>query len=74
MLDFTQSPSGYIAGLVVFAFAIGLVCGWGITRSASQTPRCWFDRNEPGPNGWWWEIYRCSNGSERREIVASPRG
>lgn len=37
-------------------------------------PTCKFDRNEPAPQGWWWDIYKCSDGSERRELVASPRG
>lgn len=37
-------------------------------------PTCKFDRNEPGPQGWWWDIYKCSDGTERRVLVASPRG
>lgn len=41
-------------------------------------PTCTFDRNEIGPIGtygqWWWDIYKCSDGTERRILVASPRG
>ena len=41
--------------------------------------RCEFDRNEPGPLGangsqWWWEYYKCDDGTERRMLVAGPRG
>jgi hypothetical protein len=32
MLDFTKSPTPYIAGLVIFAYALGIVVGWGISR------------------------------------------
>lgn len=43
-----------------------------------QKIRCTFDRNEIGPIGshgqWYWEIYKCSDGTERRELVAGPRG
>lgn len=37
-------------------------------------PICKFDRNELGPQGWWWDVYKCSDGTERRQLVASPRG
>lgn len=42
MLDFTRSPLPYIAGLVLFAFALGLACGWGVSQKApppNSTPR-----------------------------------
>lgn len=32
MLDFTKSPTPYIAALVIFAYVLGIVVGWGITR------------------------------------------
>ena len=39
---------------------------------------CTFDRNELGPVGahgqWYWDIYKCSDGTERKVLVASPRG
>lgn len=60
--------------LIGLAVAAVLLVGAGYFLGSRQQPRCVFDRNEPGPQGWWWEIYKCSDGSERRELVASPRG
>lgn len=47
-------------------------------RSAKQQ-RCAFDRNDVGPKGadggqWWYDVYKCPDGTERRVLVAGPRG
>ncbi len=60
--------------------AVCLACAPLIAIAAQFTTHttCTFDRNELGPMGtygqWWWEIYKCSDGTERRELVAGPRG
>jgi hypothetical protein len=40
--------------------------------------QCVFDRNEIGPMGahgqWWYDVYKCPDGTERRVLVAGPRG
>jgi hypothetical protein len=46
--------------------------GWFIYANASQ-PACKFDRNELRTQGWWWDVYECSDGTERRQIVVGPR-
>jgi hypothetical protein len=52
--------------------------GFLIPLGIGKYQRCTFDRNELGPKGdhgqWWWEIYKCEDGTERRELVAGPRG
>lgn len=68
--------------MIIVAIGLGLAIGgasWGWTaysRAAHQ--RCTFDRNELGPQGdhgqWWWDIYKCPDGTERRVLVAGPRG
>lgn len=54
---------------------VGFTVAWAVTP---KSIRCTFDRNEIGPMGtygqWWWDIYKCSDGTERRELVAGPRG
>lgn len=49
-----------------------------IAKLIKGHPTCTFDRNELGPMGahgqWWWDIYKCSDGTERRVLVAGPRG
>lgn len=32
MFDFTKSPAPFIWGVVIFAYILGVVVGWGITR------------------------------------------
>lgn len=67
--------------LAIFAavlFIVGGTVGWVIGAFGPATQRCVFDRNEPGPRGeygqWWWDVYKCTDGTERRELVAGPRG
>ena len=64
-----------IHGMIIGFLAAGLLVS-GLIGLLDFNPkvRCQFERNEPGPQGWWWEIYKCSDGTERRELVASPRG
>lgn len=69
--DWTVVPFGLIAiGILV---AIALALWW-----PRPHPRCVFDRNELGPMGeygqWYWDIYKCSDGTSRRQLVAGPRG
>lgn len=74
--------------MITMAVAICLLIGgfgWALVAYKSRVT-CTFDRNEPrqgevgdGLNGepvdgWWWEIYKCSDGTEHRILVASPRG
>ncbi len=58
---------GWIVGAAMIVQAIG-----------KERMRCTFDRNELGPMGtygqWWWDIYKCTDGTERRVLVAGPRG
>lgn len=58
---------------------IGIVTGIGgaiLVPPANQ--QCVFNRNELGPQGtygqWWWNVYKCPDGTEQRELVAGPRG
>jgi hypothetical protein len=55
-----------------------LLLGIAIGLSPSHQQRCIFDRNEIGPKGdygqWYWEFYKCDDGTERRQMVAGPRG
>lgn len=57
-----------------------------LDRAFGKRSVCTFDRNEPRKgepgdgldgkpvDGWWWDIYKCSDGTERRVLVAGPRG
>jgi len=70
--------------------AIGLclfIAGFGLALDTNKSPvTCTFDRNEPRQgevgdgldgkpvDGWWWDIYKCSDGTERRVLVAGARG
>lgn len=57
-------PSGFLLGGALF-----------MTRyMAKEQLLCSFTHNEAGPQGWWYDVYKCSDGSERRILVASPRG
>jgi hypothetical protein len=70
-------------GLALFLWAVIDVAQ---TLARPMQPECVFDRNEPRKgepgdgldgkpvNGWWWDIYKCSDGTERRVLVAGPRG
>lgn len=62
-----------IVSITGFAFASNL-----LVSHRAQHQLCTFDRNELGPRGdhgqWWWDIYKCADGSERRALVAGPRG
>ena len=52
-----------------------LTAVFGIFAARQQ---CVFDRNEIGPMGahgqWWYDVYKCPDGTERRVLVAGPRG
>lgn len=60
---------------IVIAFFAGVA---QLILGRPSPPRCAFDRNELGPMGdhgqWYWEYYKCSDGTERRQLVAGPRG
>lgn len=73
---------------IMMAVGLGLFIGglgWTVAANRSHVT-CTFDRNEPRQgevgdgldgrpvDGWWWDIYKCSDGTERRILVASPRG
>lgn len=57
-----------------------LIGGWviGLYLIMPHGMRCTFDRNEIGPKGdngqWYWEFFKCDDGTERRVLVAGPRG
>lgn len=64
---------------------IAIIGGFGLllwllalTFLQDHRTRCTFDHNELGPMGtdgqWWWDIYKCTDGTERRVLVAGPRG
>lgn len=60
-------------------FAIWMAAALHSLYATQETVRgvkmpCKFDRNEPGPQGWWWDVYKCADGTQRRQLVASPRG
>lgn len=75
------SPDGYVIFVVFGLLALATAASFGAERVT-----CKFDRNEPrkgepgdGLNGkpvegWWWDVYKCSDGTERRVLVAGPRG
>lgn len=70
-------PMVFVTGAL--ALALGFVMwAWIAPASSTTHQTCTFDRNELGPMGahgqWWWEIYKCSDGTERRVLVAGPRG
>lgn len=60
-----------VVGYIAFAFYM-------VRATGAERLRCAFDRNELGPMGaygqWWWDIYKCADGTERRVLVAGPRG
>lgn len=66
----------------VFSIGMGLsIIGWGLESFGYhivKKPTCIFDRNELGPMGsygqWYWDVYKCADGTEQRELVAGPRG
>jgi len=73
---------------ITMAVGLGLFiggAGWALAAYKARVT-CTFDRNEPRPgelgdgldgkpvDGWWWDIYKCSDGTERRTLVAGPRG
>ena len=41
---------------------------------APAPPRCVFDHYLPAPQGWWFEFYKCPDGTWRRNMVAGQRG
>lgn len=64
--------------LVLIAIPFLITLPSVLTAAFGTHPTCRFDRNELGPKGnhgqWWWEFYKCSDGTERRQLVAGPRG
>lgn len=66
--------------LLIVGLPLILLFGTILTAALDRThPRCEFDRNELGPIGayggqWYWEYYKCSDGTTRRQMVAGPRG
>lgn len=67
----------------------GWMAFWGCVLAYCPSPlffdpsaaqhKCVFDRNEIGPKGadggqWWFDVYKCPDGTERRVLVAGPRG
>ena len=65
---------GLAAAVIIVPTVVAILALVWVTMASPRHPQCHFDRNEPGPQGWWWEIYKCSDGTERRMLVASPRG
>jgi len=75
-------------GIALFLLVGGIGGFAYLFKSAfgAERVRCTFDRNEPRKgeagdgldgkpvNGWWWDIYKCTDGTERRVLVAGPRG
>lgn len=69
-----QKMKLFLASSLVVAIGFGaLIFGSRQTHQA-----CTFDRNELGPVGsggqWYWDIFKCADGTERRLMVAGPRG
>ncbi len=74
-------------GLALFAplalFFSAMFLGWAGERMTevlrqARGQQCVFDRNEIGPMSahgqWWYDVYKCPDGTERRVLVAGPRG
>lgn len=66
-----------LKGTCLACFALLLIAAY-VERFPARQLRCTFDRNEIGPKGnfgqWYWEFYKCDDGTERRQMVAGPRG
>lgn len=63
--------------LIPIIVAVAVLFAYRVKYNQSYVT-CTFDRNEIGPKGdhgqWYWEFYKCEDGTERRILVASPRG
>lgn len=66
-----------LKGACLACFALLLIAAY-VEQFPARQLRCTFDRNEIGPKGnfgqWYWEFYKCDDGTERRQMVAGPRG
>ena len=67
-------PEIKIAAAVIAVLMLALIVVSVRLAVSAERPQCVFDRNEPGPQGWWYDVYKCTDGTERRQLVASPRG
>lgn len=61
---------------LVWIIVAALWLGWYF---AATHQKCVFDRNDLGPkdaNGgqWWYDVFKCPDGTERRVLVAGRRG
>lgn len=73
-----RSRSGrIITALILLGFAAGVI-QLLLQEPHPATVQCTFDHNEIGPMGdhgqWYWDIFKCRDGSERRQLVAGSRG
>lgn len=68
-----------IAVSAIIALPVMWMAYGALLESFTQKQRCVFDRNDIGPKDadggqWWYDVYQCPDGTERRVLVAGPRG